>query len=95
MDAKALTTTQDYLDKRYLAELVGTLALVLVGCASITISGFGGAFPLAIPFNPARSLGPAVFVGGTALKQLWLFLLVPTVAGAISGWLVRAKILDA
>ena len=38
----------DYWDKRYLAEFVGTLALVLVGCAAITISGFGGAFPLAI-----------------------------------------------
>src|SRR6266849_4946861 len=225
------TTTHDYWDKRYLAELVGTLALVLVGCASITISGFGGAFPLAIPFiglafglpvmamvyglgpisgahlnpavtvavwvagrmgpkdaisyiiaqcigalvgagllvvflksksggydlasglgqtgwkdygvwaailsefvatllftlvilnatsergatpvaglaigltltvlhlafinvsgcsvNPARSLGPAVFVGGTAIKQLWLFLVVPTIAGAASGWLVK------
>jgi aquaporin Z len=226
----------DYLDKRYLAELVGTLALVLVGCAAITISGFGGAFPLAIlpiglafgltvtamaygigpisgahvnpavtvamwaagrmeardavsyivaqcigavigagilalilkgraggynladglgqtgwknygvfavilsefvatllftlvilnvtsergatpvaglaigltlavlhlafinvsgcSLNPARSLGPAVFVGGTALGQLWLYLVVPTIAGAASGWLVKAKVLD-
>jgi aquaporin Z len=232
----AETTTRDYWDKRYLAEFVGTLALVLVGCGAITLSGFGGAFPLAIPaiglafgltvmamvygigpisgahinpavtvamwvagridgkdaifyivaqcigalvgaallvvllkgksggyniadglgqtgwkdydvwaamlsefvatllftlvilnstsergatpvaglaigltlavlhlgfitvsgcsLNPARSLGPAVFVGGTAIKQLWLYLLVPTIAGAVSGWLVRAKLLD-
>lgn len=231
------TATHNYLDKRYLAELVGTLALVLVGCGSITMSGFGGAFPLAIPaiglafgltvmamaygigpisgahlnpavtvsmwvagrmeakdaisyivaqcigavigaallllllkgknsgynladglgqttwkdysvwaailsefvatllftlvilnvtsergatavaglaigltltvlhlgfigvsgcsVNPARSLGPAVFVGGTALEQLWLYIVVPTVAGAASGWLVKGKILDA
>jgi aquaporin Z len=36
-----------------------------------------------------------VFVGGTAIKQLWLFLVVPTIAGALAGWLVKAKILDA
>src|ERR1700680_2889475 len=39
---------QGYWDKRYLAELVGTLALVLVGCAAITVSGFCAAFQLAI-----------------------------------------------
>lgn len=31
--------------------------------------------------NPARSIGPAVFVGGWALEQLWLFILVPLVGG--------------
>jgi len=233
----AATATHNYLDKRYLAELVGTLALVLVGCGAITMSGFGGAFPLAIlpiglafgltvmamaygigpisgahlnpavtvsmwvagrmeakdaisyivaqcigavigagllllllkgknsgynladglgqtmwkdysvwaailsefvatllftlvilnvtsergatavaglaigltltvlhlgfiavsgcSVNPARSLGPAVFVGGTALEQLWLYIVVPTIGGAVSGWLVKGKILDA
>jgi aquaporin Z len=230
------TAAIDYWDKRYLAEFVATLALVLVGCAAITVSGFGGAFPLAIlpiglafgltvtamaygigsisgahlnpavtvamwvagrlngrdavgyiiaqclgavvgagilavilksktggynladglgqtgwkdygvwaaiiaefvgtllftlvilnatsergatpvaglaigltlavlhlgfinvsgcSLNPARSLGPAVFVGGTAIAQLWLYLIVPTIAGAVSGWLVKGKILD-
>ncbi len=34
--------------------------------------------------NPARSIGPALFVGGDALKQLWLFLVAP-VAGALLG----------
>ena len=43
--------------------------------------------------NPARSLGPAVFVGGTALAQVWLFLVVPAVAGAVAGWLFRSKAL--
>jgi aquaporin Z len=44
--------------------------------------------------NPARSLGPAVFVGGNALFQLPLFLMVPTIAGALAGWLVKEKHLD-
>jgi len=237
MNAPATATTHDYWDKRYLAEFVGTLALILVGCGAITLGGFGSTFPLGIlsialafgltvmamayglgpisgahvnpavtvamwvagrmgakdaisyiiaqligglvgagilvvilksksggydlssglgqtgwkdygvgaailsefvatllftlvilnatsergatpaaglaigltlvvlhfPFinvtglsvNPARSFGPAVYVGGTAIQQLWLFLLVPTIAGAASGWLVKSRILDA
>ena len=39
--------------------------------------------------NPARSLGPAVLVGGGALGQVWLFLIVPSLAGALAGWLFR------
>jgi aquaporin Z len=33
--------------------------------------------------NPARSIGPAVFVGGWALKQLWLFIVAPLLGGAL------------
>ena len=33
--------------------------------------------------NPARSFGPALIVGGTALKQLWLFIVAPLVGGII------------
>ncbi len=33
--------------------------------------------------NPARSLGPALFEGGTALSQLWLFIVAPIVGGAL------------
>jgi aquaporin Z len=44
--------------------------------------------------NPARSLAPAVFVGGQALAQVWLFLVVPTIAGAAAGWLFRADVLE-
>lgn len=43
--------------------------------------------------NPARSTGPAIFVGGWALKQLWLFWLAPFIgaasAGAFYKWLGR------
>jgi aquaporin Z len=35
--------------------------------------------------NPARSTGPAVFVGGWALAQLWLFWLAPIVGGTLAG----------
>lgn len=37
--------------------------------------------------NPARSTGPAIFVGGWALAQLWLFWVAPPIGGAIGGLL--------
>jgi aquaporin Z len=40
--------------------------------------------------NPARSTGPAVFVGGWAVQQLWLFWLAPIVGGVIAGGFYRA-----
>jgi aquaporin Z len=35
--------------------------------------------------NPARSTGPALFVGGWAIQQLWLFWVAPIVGAAIAG----------
>jgi len=40
--------------------------------------------------NPARSTGPAIFVGGWALQQLWLFWVAPVVGGALGGGIYRA-----
>lgn len=40
--------------------------------------------------NPARSTGPALFVGGWAIQQLWLFWLAPIVGAAIAGVLYPA-----
>jgi len=52
------------------------LSLVLVHLFGIPISGTS--------VNPARSLGPAVFVGGTALNQLWLFWVAPIIGGLLA-----------
>jgi aquaporin Z len=40
--------------------------------------------------NPARSTGPALFVGGWALAQLWLFWVAPLIGGALGGMLYHA-----
>jgi len=39
--------------------------------------------------NPARSTGPALFVGGWALAQLWLFWIAPILGGVIAGAVAR------
>jgi aquaporin Z len=43
--------------------------------------------------NPARSLGPALFAGGIAMQQLWLFIVAP-IAGGIFAALVRKLFVD-
>jgi aquaporin Z len=40
--------------------------------------------------NPARSIGPALFVGGWALQQLWLFIVAPLAGAAIASGLYSA-----
>jgi aquaporin Z len=40
--------------------------------------------------NPARSTGPAIFVGGWALEQLWLFWVAPVAGGSLAGVAYRA-----
>jgi len=39
--------------------------------------------------NPARSTGPALFVGGWAMAQLWLFWVAPLVGGVLGGFIYR------
>jgi len=67
------------------AGLIIGLALVVLHITFINVTG--------VSVNPARSFGPAVFVGGKAIAQLWLFLLVPTLAGAAAGMLFRSRYL--
>jgi aquaporin Z len=40
--------------------------------------------------NPARSTGPAIFAGGWALEQLWLFWVAPLIGAALGGGVYRA-----
>jgi aquaporin Z len=55
--------------------LIG-LALALVHLVGIPLTGTS--------VNPARSLGPAAIVGGTALSQVWLFILAPLVGAVVA-----------
>jgi aquaporin Z len=57
------------------------LALVLIHLISIPVTNTS--------VNPARSTGPALFVGGWALTQLWLFWLAPIVGAVLGGWVYR------
>ena len=57
------------------------LALTLIHLISIPVTNTS--------VNPARSTGPALFVGGENLSQLWLFWLAPIVGGVIGGLIFR------
>ncbi len=57
------------------------LSLVLIHIVGIPITG--------VSVNPARSIGPAVFVGGTALSQLWLFIIAPVLGSIIAAFIWR------
>ena len=59
-----------------MAGLAIGLTLVLIHLVSIRITGTS--------VNPARSLGPAIFAGGKALSQLWLFFAAPLLGGIIA-----------
>ena len=58
------------------------LALTLIHLISIPVTNTS--------VNPARSTGPALFVGGWALEQLWLFWIAPIVGAAAAGFVYRA-----
>jgi len=57
------------------------LTLTVVHLVGIPITGTS--------VNPARSLGPAIVVGGTALSQVWLFIVAPLVGGVLAAGLHR------
>ncbi len=58
------------------AGLVIGLSLTLVHITGIPIDGTS--------VNPARSIGPALFVGGSALSQLWVFIIAPLIGGTLA-----------
>jgi len=58
------------------------LALTLIHLISIPVTNTS--------VNPARSTGPALFVGGWALQQLWLFWFAPIIGALVAGFVHRA-----
>ncbi len=61
------------------------ISLVLIHLVAIPVTGTS--------VNPARSFGPAIFAGGKALSQLWLFIVAP-LAGGIAGALIWKNLLE-
>lgn len=57
------------------------LTLMLINLVSIPVTNTS--------VNPARSISQAIFVGGWALIQLWLFIVVPICAAVFAGWIYR------
>jgi aquaporin Z len=65
------------------AGLVIGLTLTFIHLIGIPLTGTS--------VNPARSLGPALVVGGTALSQVWLFIVAPAVGGVVAAlihWII-------
>jgi len=69
-----------------MAGLAIGITLVVIHIFGINITG--------VSVNPARSLGPAILVGGKAVSQLWMFLIVPSAAGILAGTIFRTKVLE-
>ncbi|MBQ6911701.1 MAG: MIP family channel protein [Bacteroidales bacterium] len=71
-----LGTTDSKIGAGNLAGLAIGLTLILVHLVCINLTGTS--------VNPARSIGPAIFAGGQALKDVWVFICAPLVGGALS-----------
>lgn len=70
-----------------MAGLAIGLTLVVIHIVGIQVTG--------VSVNPARSLGPALLVGGDALAQLWLFIAAPLAGAAVAGLVFRTGTLEA
>jgi len=69
-------------------EIVATfLFMVVIHLVGINVTG--------VSVNPARSVGPALFVGGIAIAQLWLFIVAPIVGAVAAGLLFKTGTLVA
>ena len=60
------------------------LSLILIHLVCINLTGTS--------VNPARSIGPALFAGGDALKDLWVFICAPLVGGLLSAIVWKAMV---
>jgi aquaporin Z len=64
-----------------MAGLAIGLTLAAIHLVGISVTG--------VSVNPARSFGPALFVGGKAMADLWVFIAAPLAGGAVAGFLHR------
>ena len=71
-----LGTTDAKVGAGNLAGLAIGLSLILIHLVCINLTGTS--------VNPARSIGPAIFAGGQALADLWVFIVAPLVGGALA-----------
>ena len=77
-----LGTTDSKVGAGNLAGLAIGLTLILIHLVCINLTGTS--------VNPARSIGPAIFAGGDALKDVWVFICAPLVGGALSACVWKA-----
>lgn len=69
----------------------GTIAGIVIGLTLAFVHIMG--IPLTgTSVNPARSLAPALFLGGQALQQVWVFILAPILGAVIAGLLYKGVI---
>ena len=73
-----LGTTDAKVGAGKFAGLAIGLSLILIHLVCINLTGTS--------VNPARSIGPAIFAGGEALKDVWVFICAPLVGGALSAF---------
>ena len=69
----------------------GTVAGIVIGLSLTLVHLLGISFT-GTSVNPARSFGPAIFVGGDALANVWVFIVAPLIGGALAA--VVYKFLD-
>ncbi len=72
----AVLGAMDKIDNSSVAGLVIGLSLTLVHILGIAFTGTS--------VNPARSLGPALLVGGDALQVVWVFIIAPLLGGVLA-----------
>lgn len=80
-----VTVTSESKGNAEIAGIVIGLTLALMILVGLNITG--------LSVNPARSLAPSLFIGGSALKQVWIFILAPIVGGILAA-IVGDKLLE-
>ena len=71
----------DKTERASIAGLIIGLALAVIHIVGLPFTGTS--------VNPARSFGPAIFAGGSAFSQVWVFIVAPLVGGALAALVYR------